>query len=207
MKTRSTQRALPDVPARALRGQLRHQSVDGPAELGARRARARAATARMGGAASQAAGARRNDRARPAACRACPISSSPPMPPSCSTGRCCWRASAIPSASARSRISRRRSARCRRAAWSMPCASCRTTWCSKAPATASGTRPASCSGWAMARVRTPPRGARSRTCSDRRSIALELADQRFYHMDTALARCPAARSCICRRPSRRPAGR
>ena len=41
-------------------------------------------------------------------------------------------------------------------------------WCSKAPAIASGTAPATCSGWDMARVPMPPRGTRSRTCSGRR---------------------------------------
>ncbi len=48
-----------------------------------------------------------DDRSRAAGRRACPISCSPPTPPSCSTARCCWRASAIPSARPRSRISKR----------------------------------------------------------------------------------------------------
>ena len=46
--THDRPRALPDVPARALRGQLRHQSVDGSAELGARSARARRGDAANG---------------------------------------------------------------------------------------------------------------------------------------------------------------
>src|SRR6187397_195061 len=49
----------------------------------------------------------------------------------------------------------RHSGRCRRAAWSMRCASFRPASCSKAPATASGTRRASCSGWVTARARMP----------------------------------------------------
>ena len=43
--------------------------------------------------------------------RACPISCSPPTPRSCSTARCCWRASGILSARPKSRISRPRSRR------------------------------------------------------------------------------------------------
>ena len=89
-----------------------------------------------------------------------------------------------------SRTSKRPSARSRRAAWSMAFASCRTIWCSKAPAIASGTQPASCSGWAMARAPMPPRGSAVADMFGQEVVALELADQRFYHMDTALAPLP-----------------
>ena len=42
---------------------------------------------------------------------------------------------------------------------------CRTASCSKAPATACSTRPATCSGWATASAPTRPRSAPSRTRS------------------------------------------
>ena len=73
-----------------------------------------------------------------------------------------------------------------------------------------------CSGWAMGRVPMPPRAAAVEDMFGRETIALELADQRFYHMDTALrplpggevmyvpeAFTPAGRTTI-RRPRRAP---
>ena len=75
--------AHPDVPAGAFRRHLCHQSVDGPGELGERgevAARSRAA-ANGAGSMRTLKDARRRRSSSCRRCRACPISSSPPMPP------------------------------------------------------------------------------------------------------------------------------
>ena len=64
---------------------------------------------------------------------------------------------------------------------------CPRTSCSKAPATASGTRCATSSGWATARAPISARSMSSKKNSARTSTALELADPRFYHMDYGAA--------------------
>ena len=47
-----------------------------------------------------------------------------------------------------------------------------------------------CSGWATARVPMPPRARAVEDMFGCEALALELADKRFYHMDTALAPLP-----------------
>ena len=161
--------------------------------------------------------ARRERSSSSRRCRGCRISSSPPTPRWCSTARCCWRASAIPSASARSRISRRRSAaagarpgRCDAdAARGRRARRRRRLRVGRDPQPVlDGLRPA----LRCRRARTP-----SRTRSASEAIALELADERFYHMDTALCPLPGGEVMYLSRgvhaggpgrdPRARPAGR
>ena len=185
--------------ARALRGQLRHQSVDGPGELGARQPRPCRRRARMGRPASHLGGARRRRSSWCRRCRACRISSSPRMRLWCSIARCCWPVSATRSASARRRISKRHSASLQArgvvdAVRKLPpdvvlegAGDCvwdetrKLFWMGYGPRSDAAARHAVADTFGQD------------------VIALELADPRFYHMDTALCRAPGRRGHVSAR--------
>ncbi len=73
------------------------------------------------------------------------------------------------------------------------CARCPRAWRSKAPATASGTTPAACSGWATARAPTRPRDTWSRTSSASRCWRSSSPIRASITWTPRSARCRAAR--------------
>ncbi len=183
-------RSHPDVPARSFRGQLRDQSVDGPGRLGERRAGARGRREeRMAGAAPQAQGARRPDRAGAAGAGA----ARSRLHRQCRRGA--WTGVAL---LARFRHPERQGeeAHFERAFCNLE-ALCmidevRTTARRSAARGRRrlrlGSHAAACSGWAMGRARIATRARWCRSASASRPWRSTLADARFYHMDTAL--CP-----------------
>ena len=195
MTADQAQRPLPDVPPRALRGELRHQSVDGPAAW-ARDGSTAASQREWNAALSQAHRARRGGRTgaagrrrarsrvhRQRRGRARPQGAAGALPSSGAPARGAAFRGGVPDAAGARR-------------WSIRCASCRRASCSKAPATACSITPATCSGWATASARMRRRSARSRSCSGVEVTPLELADPRFYHMDTALSAAAARRGDV-----------
>ena len=196
--TENIQTAHPDVPPRPFRGGLRDQSLDARAGLAARRARAgRPVASRMGRLARDAVVPRRDAST---SCRRWPafrISSSRPMPRSCSTARPCWRAFAIRSAARRRAITRRRSAPCRRRASSIPFTPCRRASPTKARAIACSIRTRNLF-WMGYGPRSDIAARRAiEDTFDVEALPLKLADPRFYHMDTALSALAQWRSHVC----------
>ena len=208
----TTKPRISDVPARAFRRHLRDQSVDGPA--GAGRA-TRAASVRPRAANGTAlhrtlTGLGADDRARPAGDRparprvhrqrrrrARPRRAAGALPPCRASARGGAFRSRVPRAlQARGLIDDVRTA-------------ARRSACSKAPAIACGTRARNLF-W-MGYGPRSDRAARSRRrgrASASTTVALELADPRFYHIDTALCPLPRRRgACMSRSPSRRGARR